>query len=693
MNDVPHKHTTSESVANKPEDLSQSASPRIGVYVCHCGGNISDVVRVEDVVRAASEMPDVCIARDCPAMCSQMGQELIETDIREQQLDRVVVAACSPSLHETTFRATVARAGSNPYRYEHVNIREQDSWCSKSDPDGATDKATCLVAAGIAKVRHADPLEPIPIKARKHVAVIGGGISGLRVARDLARAGLSVTLLERSHWLGGHVSKWNRVYPDDTDPKPLVQRLVDEVNSDDRINVLSGTEIIAASGCVGDFNLRVRVSPAGVSATLDESALAKAIAVCPEEVPSEFDFGLSQRKALVGRNGAQHGPPAAIDWKHCTRCNKCVEAVGDQQISLSDEPDERTIQVGALVLATGFDLYEPQSGEFGYGELPNVITLAQLERLSDPQGPTAGKLERDGRPVKNVCMIHCVGSRQIEGVHKPGQDGKLNEHCSRVCCSATLRASLELRRSFPDINVFELYRDIRSYGRGQENIYEAASRSGVVFIRYPDDEPPTVVPSESENGSSFAVRVKDTLTFGEELEVPADLVVLATGMMARPIDDLVELLKLSRSADGFLQEVHPKLRPVELAVGGIFVAGTCQAPMDIGESCAAGAAASAKVAGLLGRGEIKLDPYRARVDRDRCRGEGQCVEACQYQQAITLVDQEGEEESNRYAQINSALCTGCGMCVPVCPHGAIEVDGWRLEQFDAMVDALMNEYA
>ncbi len=674
------------------DQSSSGKSPRVGVYICHCGGNISDVVNIQDVVQAASKMGDVCVTRDCSAMCSQLGQDLIVEDIQNSKLNRVVVAACSPSLHEKTFRAAVARAGGNPYQYEHVNIREQVSWCSKANAAGATDKAIRLVGAGVAKVRKADPLAPIPITARKHVTVIGGGISGLRAACDLARAGMQVALLERSPWLGGNLSRWSQVYPDDADPGQLIRRLVDEGTDDPNISVYRRAEVTATSGCVGDFTVDVRIEPRGVSESLAPSDLHEAIRVCPVEVPSEADFGLSQRKALF--LGPKTSEQPAIDWTACTRCGKCVEAVGGpgHGISLDQQAEQVRIATGAIVLATGFDVYRPADREFGYGQSENVVTLAQLERLLDPDGPTGGRLERGGTPIRSVCFIHCVGSRQIEGVHQPGPDGKLNEYCSRVCCSASLRAANEIRHRFSDVHVFELYRDIRSYGRGQEDSYDAAGRKGVLFIRYPDDKPPTVRPAIPARSVPMTVRVTDTLTFGEELELQADLVVLATAMVARPIDSLVAMLKLPRSSDGFLQEVHLKLRPVELAVGGLFLAGTCQAPMDIGESCAAGSAAAAKAVGLLASGQIQLDPYRARVDVNRCHGEGKCVEACEHQKAIELVEHQEEGRPVTKAEVNVALCTGCGMCVAACPNHAIEVDGWHVDQFDAMVEALTAEY-
>ncbi|NLF07580.1 MAG: CoB--CoM heterodisulfide reductase iron-sulfur subunit A family protein [Pirellulaceae bacterium] len=677
----------------EPTDQQSPEPPRIGVYVCHCGGNISDVVDVEEVVQAVAGLPGVAVARREMFMCSDAGQQGIADDIRDHGLNRIVVAACSPSLHELTFRRTLSRAGLNPYLYEHANIREQVSWCSKSDPKGATDKAIRLVGASIAKARLLRPLEPIRVDARGHVAVIGGGVSGLRAALDLAKCDLKVSLIEQSPFLGGRLAQLDRVYPDGDDARGLLDRLMGEVLQNSRIAIYTSAEVSDASGYVGNFHLRVSQNPRGIDKNLPEDKVQAAIEACPESVESEFDHGLVRRKAIYRAYAGCCPATAVIDWQLCTRCGKCFEAVGGEGIVLDAEPEEITLDVGAVVMATGFDLYQPRQGEYGYGDLPGVITLPQLIRLLDKTGPTDGILQWNGRPVRNVCFIHCVGSRQAAGIHEPGPDGRLNEYCSRVCCTATLQAALEIKEHFSNVNVFDFYQDIRTYGRGHEQIYEDACSRGVIFFRYRAEEPPVVSAAETGPEDPLLVRVRDTLTFGEELDVLADLVVLSVGMTPRNIANLVEMFKLPRSADGFLQEVHPKLRPVESAVEGVFLAGACQSPMDVTESCAAASAAAAKAAALLGKGTIELDPFVASVDLDRCCGEGKCVEECKHRNAITVVEnRDNGGKPARQARVNPALCNGCGMCVAVCPHGAIQVEGWRLDQFESMVDAIVADY-
>ena len=666
--------------------------PRVGVYVCHCGGNISDVVDVHKVTEAAGRLPDVVLARNYTFMCSDPGQQMIIEDIAKQGLTRVVVAACSPSLHELTFRQSLIRAGLNPFLFEHVNIREQVSWVTKSDPDGATEKAVRLIAAAVAKVRLSKPLEPIRVEAVQRVVVIGGGVSGLRCAIDLARRGIPVVILERSPFLGGRVAQLCCLYPTQAKADELLKSLISDVSQHPNVVILTSAEVTAASGYIGNFALKVQLRPRGVTRELRPDETRAAIEACPETADSEFDYGLAKRKAIYLPSPGSFPLLPAIDWKACTRCGKCAEAVEGEGIALDAQPEEIDLTAGAIVLATGFDPYEPRLGEYGYGQYPEVITLPQLYRLLNTQGPTGGRLERNGRPVNNVCLIHCVGSRQIEGIHEPGPDGRIHDYCSRVCCTSALEAANEIRERYPEVNVFDFYRDIRTYGRGHEDYYESASKRGVLFFRYVPEEPPTVHKPAAGNGSPLAVTVKDTLTWGEEVEAPADLVVLVTGMQPRDIGGLVEALKLARSPDGFLQEIHPKLRPVETAVSGVFLAGTCQAPMDIRESCAAASAAAARISAALLRGHVELAPFVATVDPDRCQGSGACVEECRFQQAISLVEVTRNGTPVKQAQVNAALCRGCGMCVPACPHGAIQVEGCRVDQFEAMVEAIAADY-
>uniref|UniRef100_A0A831ZY95 CoB--CoM heterodisulfide reductase iron-sulfur subunit A family protein n=1 Tax=Desulfacinum infernum TaxID=35837 RepID=A0A831ZY95_9BACT len=635
---------------DKPS-ANEGKEARVGVYICHCGGNISDHVDVEALCEKAQSLPGVVTARRNMFMCSDPGQELIVEDLKHGVVDRVVVASCSPSLHETTFRRVLERAGINPYVYEHANIREQVSWVHHGDP--ATQKAFTLIAAAAAKARRLEPLEPLRVEAKQHATVIGAGIAGMRAALDLAERGFAVDLLEKTPWMGGRTAALDRIAPTGEPAFELILSLARRIYEHGAIAFHPCARLVGFEGYVGNFLLEVETAP-------------------PEEA---LDALRRAEEALQG-NGPVYVPSKGALIRPVPRDTKRFR-----------------VETGVVVLATGFKPYTPRRGEYGYQEFPEVLTLPEfIEALRDAE-PSGAVLTLQGRPIRSVAMIHCVGSRQIPGIHEENASGRLNEYCSRTCCSATLFAATQVRQRFPDTRVFEFYRDIRAYGRGQEELYQQAAHNKVLFLRFEPENPPRVERVEGAAPFPLAVRVQDTLTFGEEVEVPADLVVLAVGMEPSNVGDLVDMMKLPVGADGFLLEVHPKLRPVELATAGLLLAGTCQAPMDIGESCNAASAAASKAAVLLAKGSVQLDPFVAEVDPEKCEGTGACVDACLREGAIRMVDMEKDGRTVRRAHVVSALCLGCGACVAVCPTGAIQVKGSTLAQFEAMVDAIVSDQA
>ncbi|MBW1747051.1 MAG: CoB--CoM heterodisulfide reductase iron-sulfur subunit A family protein [Deltaproteobacteria bacterium] len=632
----------------KNDKETTAGNGKVGVYICYCGGNISDHVDVEKVRESMEKIPGVGVARTDMFMCSDPGQEMIMKDLKSGTVDRVVVASCAPSLHETTFRSAISRAGANPYIYEHANIREQVSWVHHGDP--ATAKAIRLVAAATAKAEGLKPLEPIRMEARQHVTVIGGGIAGLRAAKDLADCGVEVALIEKSPFLGGQLAQLEHLAPTGDPAADLITALSGQVLNDPRITVHTCSLVETFDGYVGNFTLGVK------------------------KQPQETD-----REKLASLNPSDRTPGEFIPF------------TGVLPESVPARAEEFIIETGVVVLATGFKSYTPRRGEYGYAEFHEVITLPELIRIMAENKSADKFLEINGRRIRSMSMIHCIGSRQIPGIHSEDESGNLNEYCSRTCCSATLSAANTIRQTYPGTRVFELYRDIRTYGRGQEDLYEQASKNKVIFLRFEAAESPEVNRYDGSDGFPLRVKVKDTLTFGEEVEVPVDLVVLATGMEPNNVSDLVDMMKLPVGPDRFLLEVHPKLRPVELPVGGIMLAGTCQAPMDVGEACSAAAAAAVKAAALLGRGYVELDPFVAEVDLEKCRGTGACVEACLNEGALNLVEMEVDGEKVQKAQVTSALCLGCGACVAVCSENAIDINGWTLKQYEAMVDMIVAD--
>ena len=595
---------------------------RIGVYICRCGGNISDVVDVERVAETVRLIPGVTTAKVHTFVCSDPGQHMISNDILEENLDRVVVASCTPFLHEQTFRGAVARGGMNPYLYEHVNIREQVSWAHKHDPEGATQKAIRMIAGAVGKLRYAQPLEQIKLPNHRRALVIGGGLAGMKAASDLSARGISVLLVETAQQLGGHLNQWGQVYPSERAAKEITAELAKRVQSDPRIEVLLSWKVAEVSGFIGNFKVAVE---------------------------SLYPLGGKQSR---------------------------IEAT-----------------VGAIIMATGFRPYVPRNGEFLFRTDPCVVTLPEFMQAMQGATPGATKFTFKGRTVRNVAFLHCVGSRQLDGVHQPDENGRLNTYCSRTCCTTILQQSLALHQRYPSVGIFDFYQDIRTYGRGEENYYTNASKAGVVFFRYNGEELPRVKPTSPEHTSrgALTVTVKDTLTWGEELEVPVDMVVLGTGMIPGQIPDLIDQMKLATGEDGFLQEVHPKLRPVEVAVNGVLLAGTAQGPMNIQESLSAAGAAAVKAAAMFAKEDVELNPYVAEVDLSLCTGDAQCVTQCAYEGALHIVEMEVNGEVVPRAKVNAGLCVGCGACVAVCPHRAINLNGWRLDQYEAMVEGIAAE--
>ena len=654
---------------------------KIGVYTCYCGGNISHTVKCEQVAKMMGNQPDVVISRTNMSLCSDAGQSQIEQDIKELGVNRVVIGACAPSLHEQTFRGTVTRAGLNPYLYHHIGLREQDSWVHGNDEAGATQKAIRLMAAGVAKARLLQPLEPIRLEAEKQALVIGGGVAGLRAALDIASQGLHVVLVEKSPFLGGRMAQLETVFPTGENARELLCELVKQVVAHPNITLYTQAEVTGVSGYVGNYGIRITQHSRGV----DEETAEKLMDKCQKQVPDEFNYGLKRRKVIYRPYEGCYPSTPAVDWENYQ--GEPISLNGGKPIVLEDAPQTFDVSVGAIVVATGFDPYEPHQGEYGYGELKEVVTLPQLiRRLALTKDDKT--FQWNGHPVRDVALIHCVGSREIEGVYEPHEDGQVNNYCSRVCCTAALHMTEELHQRFPELNIYDLYQDIRTYGRGHEEYYRHALENGVRFLRYHGTERPEVSAAPDGDTHPVLVRVKDSLTYNEELEIPVDLVVLAVGMMPRDIDKLVQMLKISRGTDRFLLEVHPKLRPVETAVNGVVLAGTAQGPMNIQESLSAASAAAAKVVSLLGQGKVELQPFVAAVDSEKCDGTGACVEACVYEGAIALEVVGGNGKEAQRAVITQANCSGCGACVAACPNHAIDVQGWTLSQYEAMVDAI-----
>jgi heterodisulfide reductase subunit A2 len=577
-----------------PADLNEPKARRIGVYVCHCGGNISDYVDVQAVVDAVKDEPGVVVARHTMFACSDAAQQEMEHDIEGQGLDGLVVASCSPKLHVVTFRGVARRSGLNPYQYNQANIREQCSWTHTDDPAGATRKAIGLVRGVIARTVLSEALEPLVVDTTQKALVIGGGIAGLRAAIGLADLGLGVFLVEREPELGGWAGRLGAMFPRDRVGREMIASLVAQARERPAIKIFTGAEVVSKTGSFGNYEVEIRID-------------------------------------------------------------------GDRLQTIP-------VEVGSIIVATGFDAYKPAAGESGSG-LDGVVTLPDFLELIEA---SAGRLRHNGRPVGSIAYIYCVGSRQPGG----------NEYCSRYCCTAAAHASVRTAKLDPKIRQYHLYRDIRTYG-SYELLYTEAREAGSVYVKFPDDAPPVVALDKS---GGLAVTVRDLLSGDEELEIPVDLVVLVTGMVPRKNEELVGILKLPIGRDGFFNEIHPKLRPVETMVDGVLIAGACQGPKTSAESVAMGLAAVAQSASVLKKGVAELDPLVAKVDPDRCTWCGKCENACPYG-AIEKLSLNGRD----IAAISAATCKGCGGCVPICHENAIDLLGYTDAQITAQIDGVLEE--
>jgi heterodisulfide reductase subunit A len=569
---------------------------RVGVYICECGGNISDFVDTERLRIEVAKEPYVESVMVNMFTCSDAGQQNIIDDIKEKHLEGIVVASCSPKLHLRTFQAMARRAGLNEYQYTQVNIREQCSWAHTHDIEAATKKGLRLIRAGIAKTLHSKPLEKFRVETLSHVLIVGAGVAGLRAAISLSDIGINVHIIEKESDVGGMTKRWGTMFPQDKKGYELVETLKQELYSRDNVVLLTDAELISKEGHIGDFAVKIRVK-------------------------KEHYFSLN---------------------------------------------------VGCIVVCTGFETYIPKEGEFGYG-LPGVITLPEFEELIVQTTNESKTIIHNNKPIQSICYIYCVGSRQNKLM-----GDSVHQYCSRYCCNATIHMSSVVHDIDPTIHQFHLFRDIRSYGK-YELLYEKSLEEESMYLRYDEEHPPSV----SIENNTYTIIVKDSLTGNQNIKMNCDLVVLVTGMIPRDNKELVNVLKIPVGQEGFFNEIHPKLRPVETVVDGVFIAGSCQGPKNLSESIASSMAAVAKSAALLLKGYVNLEPFVARIDPDLCEWCGECMKACPYNAIHSKAI-----ENKTIAEVEVVLCKGGGVCIPACPSQAIYIEGYTNTQIGSMIEAL-----
>lgn len=637
-------------------------SEKVGVYICHCGTNIAKVVDVEGVSRWAGKRPNVEVARDYKFMCSSLGQNLIEEDIKEKGLTRVVVASCSPHMHEKTFRTACERGGLNPFLFEMANIREHDSWIT-DDQVAATLKAKALTNAAIERVVHHQPLEPIPVEINPNTLIVGAGIAGISTALELADGGNHVYLVEREPSIGGHMAQLDKTFPTlDCSACILTPKMVD-VGQHPNITLLTWSEVEEVDGYLGTFTVTVRKKARYIN---EEHCTGCGICIekCPFKVTDNvFEAGYSKRKVIY-RPFPQAVPKyPVIDKENCIyfqrgKCKACQIFCPTEPNSIDfDQEDEiLKLEVGNIILATGYDLFDvSRIPQYGYGKLDNVFTSLEFERMVNASGPTDGKIVmRDmSTPPESVVIIHCVGSRD-ENYHK---------YCSKVCCMYSLKFAHLIHERLPETEVYNCYIDMRTPGKGYEEFYNRLLKEGTHFIRGKVAEVTDAARTPEEEGK-IIVQVEDTL-ISKQRRIPADMVILSPAMEARQDSkEVSQLFKMGCDFDGFFIERHPKLDPVATMTEGILIAGACQGPKDVPDSVVQGAAAAARVAGLISRGTVMMEPVRASIDQELCSGCRICNTMCPYN-AIVF------DEDLKVSEVITALCQGCGTCVAACPSAVI----------------------
>jgi heterodisulfide reductase subunit A len=654
---------------------------RIGVYVCHCGTNIAGKVSIDEVVKYAQGLENVAVVRDYKFMCSDPGQAMIEKDIKEGSVDRVVVASCSPLMHENTFRKACERSGVNPYLFTMANIREQCSWVHL-DEAASTEKAKALIAAAVRRSTWLEPLEKRVVPINPRTLVIGGGIAGIQAALDLADAGKEVVLVERDPSIGGHMAKFDKTFPTlDCAACILTPRMV-QVGQHSKINLLTYSEVVEVSGYVGSFKVKVREKARYV-----DRELCNGCGMCWEKCPGTRvpRKGNVHEKLSLGPTTSIYMPfmqavPAVpvIDRNTCTyfqkgKCRTCEKVCERQAIKFDMEDRIHEFEVGNIIIAAGLQTFNPSvMKRYRYGILPNVVTALEFEMMNCAAGSTNGKIVlADGSEPKSIGILHCIGSR----------DKDYHEYCSRVCCMYALKFA-HLIKEKTKAEVYNFYIDLRCFGKGYEEFYDRLLGEDVRFIRGKVGEVTDLPIHEGEQGK-LVVRVEDTLV-GVVRRIPVDMVVLCTGLEApEGLGAVAKMCSVSIGKDGFLIEKHPKLGPVSTATDGVFIAGACQSPKDIPDTVAQASAASSAVLSMIIREKIEIEAATAEIDEEKCSGCRICNNLCPYI-AIRF------DEEKKVSIINEALCKGCGTCVAACPSNAIKAKHFSNKQILSEIEGILS---
>ena len=646
---------------------------KTGVFLCQCGGNISNTIDLQKIADHVKENDSEIHVTENSHMCSGAGQKQIIEDAKNLKLEKVVIACCSPHFHEKTFRATMQKAGLNPYVLEIANFREHCSWAHKNAPAEATEKAKDIIDASIAKVEHDFPLEEKTRQMGDEILVIGGGIAGIQTSLDLADAGKKVTLVEREPTLGGKMAILTKTFPTEDCAACIISPKMAAVQDHPKITLYTNSEIENIAGHRLHFEVKIKKKPRFIldSIDMDQCLICeKCVQECPVEQPNYWEQGILSRKAIY--IPAPHAIPFKylIDKENCLQfqdgsCRRCADVCPQQVINFDQKNEFINVAVDNVVVATGFDIYDAtEKTVFGYGKFENVVTALEMERIVDHISEKIPPRQVG----KRVAFIQCVGSRDE-------QIGR--EYCSRVCCMFSIKLASLLKQAKPKTDIYIFYTDIRAFGKGYEEYYKRAQKMGIKFVR---GKPSHL--TEVAETKKVLLTAEDSLS-RNIIRSEFDLVVLANGMgLSKASEPIADHLKLAKSDDGFFKEAHPKYRPVDTLIEGVFLAGTAQGPKDIPDTVTQASAAAGRVLATLAQKEFKIDPTLAFVHQDICDGCQACLSVCP-KQAIFL-NAEGK------AEINEALCLGCGSCIGSCPLEAIDLNYYTNQQMYAQIAASLR---
>ncbi|MDQ1279732.1 MAG: CoB--CoM heterodisulfide reductase iron-sulfur subunit [Thermoproteota archaeon] len=651
-------------------------SPKIGVFVCQCGSNISSVIDVEDLTRFSKTLPNVAFAENMNYPCDRNGQQKIVEAIKRYRLNRVIVAGCSPRLYEPTFQSCISKADLNPWLFEMANIREAVSWCHKDTPLEAADKAKDILRMAVAKARLLEPLEPINLSINKNVMVIGGGIAGINTSLDLANMGYKVFVVEKTESIGGKMAQLDKTFPT-LDCSICIEgpKMVD-VGRHKNIEIISFADILKVDGNVGNFKVTIRRNPRYIIAK-NCTGCGECRDACPIEYPNTWDMNMGVRKAISVPFDQAVPLVYTINKDHCIECYKCVDACGARNaIDFDQKSEEIEVKVGAIVVSIGYEMHDPvDMDEYGYGKYDNVVTAMELERLLLAAGPTGGKTVRasDGHKPHSIAFIQCVGSRDINKY----------EYCSGFCCMYTLKHAVMLKEKYKDDIVLHVfYTDMRSNFKGYEEFFNRAQKSGIKFIRVKLENRFITEDSTTKNLTVHA-ETED----GKPVQQEVEMVVLANAAVpTSKTAELAKMLNIPLSKGGFFAECQPKIRPMDTDVPGVFVAGACHGLIDIPYSVSQGSGAAAEAAAVLSKSSWTIEPIIAKVNEDLCSGCKVCTSVCGYN-AINIEKIDDKEA----ARVTVGLCRGCGICGAACPTGAITMPNYTDKQMIAQVRAALGE--